>query len=109
MSSKRVGDGAVSIDGRVIRAVALDLDGVVWRGSQVLPGVREALEDVVRRGLDLRYVSNNSTAHRETVSERLAGLVCRPARTSPHLGFVTDGCCGIGCTGVPCVVAVRPG
>jgi phosphoglycolate/pyridoxal phosphate phosphatase family enzyme len=54
------------------RLVALDLDGVVWRGSEVFPGAREALEDVLRRGLDLRYVSNNSTAHREQVSERLA-------------------------------------
>jgi phosphoglycolate/pyridoxal phosphate phosphatase family enzyme len=55
-----------------IRLVALDLDGVVWRGAQVLEGAREALHDVLRRGLDLRYVSNNSTAHRETISERLA-------------------------------------
>ena len=53
------------------RLVALDLDGVVWRGSEVLPGAKEALEDALRRGLDLRYVSNNSTAHRQTVSERL--------------------------------------
>lgn len=57
-----------------VRLVALDLDGVVWRGPQLLPGVREALEGVLGRGLDLRYVSNNSTAHRDTVSERLAGL-----------------------------------
>ncbi len=57
-----------------IRLVALDLDGVVWRGPRVLPGVVEALADVVRRGLDLRYASNNSTAHREVVSERLRGL-----------------------------------
>jgi len=58
------------------RVVALDLDGVVWRGSEIIPGVPEALEDAVGRGLDLRYVSNNSTMHRETVSERLvaAGL-----------------------------------
>lgn len=64
------------------RLIALDLDGVVWRGSQVLPGVREALEDVLRRGLDLRYVSNNSTAHREAVSQRLAaaGLPAGPER-----------------------------
>jgi len=55
-----------------IRLVALDLDGVVWRGAQVLAGAREALHDVLRRDLDLRYVSNNSTAHRETISERLA-------------------------------------
>jgi len=54
-----------------IRLVACDLDGVLWRGSRVLPGAREGLQEVVRRGLDLRYVSNNSTAHRESVSERL--------------------------------------
>lgn len=58
--------------GGVLRLVALDLDGVVWRGGQLLPGVGHALTDVLSRGLDLRYVSNNSTAHRETVSERLA-------------------------------------
>ncbi len=54
--------------------VAFDLDGVIWRGGEVLPGVGEALEDVLRRGLTLRYVSNNSTAHRRTVSARLAAL-----------------------------------
>lgn len=59
---------------RTVRLVAFDLDGVIWRGTAVLPGVPEALNDVVRRGLDLRYVSNNSTAHREVVSERLARL-----------------------------------
>ncbi|OFW58898.1 MAG: hypothetical protein A2133_02425 [Actinobacteria bacterium RBG_16_64_13] len=57
-----------------IMLVALDLDGVVLRGGMVLPGAPEALADVVLRGLDLRYVSNNSTAHRETVSDRLAGM-----------------------------------
>ncbi|MFH1833682.1 MAG: HAD-IIA family hydrolase, partial [bacterium] len=76
--------------GARIRLVALDLDGVVYRGGEVLPGVRDALEEVVRRGLDLRYVSNNSTAHRETVSERLAGMGL-PAGVERVLtsGFVT--------------------
>jgi len=70
------GDGApqARAAGAAIRLVALDLDGVVYRGGMVLPGVAEALRDVLRRGLDLRYVSNNSTAHRATVSERLAGM-----------------------------------
>ncbi len=58
-------------EGRV-RLVAVDLDGVVWLAGTVLPDAPGALADVVRRGLDLRYVSNNSTAHRETVSQRLA-------------------------------------
>jgi phosphoglycolate/pyridoxal phosphate phosphatase family enzyme len=64
--------GAQSEEGAPLRLVALDLDGVVWRGSEVIPGVPEALQDALRRGLDLRYVSNNSTAHREAVSQRLA-------------------------------------
>lgn len=72
------GGGAAGMDspapGVAIRLIAFDLDGVLWRGSTVLPGARGALEDVLRRGLDLRYVSNNSTAHRETVSQRLAAL-----------------------------------
>ncbi len=52
--------------------------------------MREALQGVLRRGLDLRYVSNNSTAHRSTVSDRLAGLGL-PAGTERVLtsGFVT--------------------
>jgi 4-nitrophenyl phosphatase len=73
-----------------IRLVALDLDGVVYRGGMVLPGVPEALAEVLRRGLDLRYVSNNSTAHRVTVSERLVGMgVPASAERVLTSGFVT--------------------
>ncbi|NLV72659.1 MAG: HAD-IIA family hydrolase [Actinobacteria bacterium] len=73
-----------------IRLVALDLDGVVWKGGRLLPGVVNVLEWVLDRGLDLRYVSNNSTAHREAVSERLADLGL-PAGVDRVLtsGFVT--------------------
>jgi phosphoglycolate/pyridoxal phosphate phosphatase family enzyme len=75
-------DGARAADEVRPRLVAVDLDGVVWRGSELIPGAREALEDVLRRGLGLRYVSNNSTAHREAVSARLAaaGLPAGPDR-----------------------------
>jgi 4-nitrophenyl phosphatase len=84
-----VAAGDIHVAGPGIRLVALDLDGVVYRGGVVLPGVGEALKDVLRRGLDLRYVSNNSTAHRDTVSERLAGMGV-PAGTERVLtsGFV---------------------
>jgi phosphoglycolate/pyridoxal phosphate phosphatase family enzyme len=57
-----------------IRLVALDLDGVCYRGNVALPGVREALEDILARGLDLRYVTNNSTTHRQDVAARLIGM-----------------------------------
>lgn len=57
-----------------VALVALDLDGVVWRGERLLPQVAEAVDQVIARGLDVRYVTNNSTAHREEVSRRLAGF-----------------------------------
>jgi phosphoglycolate/pyridoxal phosphate phosphatase family enzyme len=55
-----------------IRLVAVDLDGVVWLGGTIIPNAVEALTTVVERGFDLRYVTNNSTAHRDAVSDRLA-------------------------------------
>lgn len=67
-----MGESVQPLEDVAPRLLALDLDGVVWRGIEVLPGAREALEDALSRGIDLRYVSNNSTAHREQVSERLA-------------------------------------
>ncbi len=72
------------------RLVAFDLDGVIWRGDEILPGARAALQYVVGRGLELRYVSNNSTAHRRAVSERLLRLGL-PAGVDRVLtsGFVT--------------------
>lgn len=56
------------------RLVAFDLDGVIWRGDEILPGVRTAVQAVIARGFELRYVSNNSTAHRQAVSQRLLRL-----------------------------------
>ncbi len=55
-----------------IRLVAVDLDGVIWLGGTIIPNAVEALTAIVERGFDLRYVTNNSTAHREAVSDRLA-------------------------------------
>ncbi len=57
-----------------LRMVAFDIDGVIIRGSAVLPGAREALDEVLRRGLLLRFVTNNSTRHRSEIAERLAAL-----------------------------------
>ena len=58
----------------MIRLVAFDLDGVIYRGDVLLPGVKQALADIQRRGLDFCYVSNNATAHRRTVAEKLAAM-----------------------------------
>jgi phosphoglycolate/pyridoxal phosphate phosphatase family enzyme len=64
--------GGSELDRGPVRLVAVDLDGVVWLGGTIIPNAVEALTTVVERGFDLRYVTNNSTAHREAVSERLA-------------------------------------
>lgn len=37
-----------------------DLDGVLWRGDQLLPGARETVIELKARGYSLAYVSNNS-------------------------------------------------
>lgn len=60
--------------GPVLRMVAFDIDGVIHRGGTLLPAAREALQDVLARGLLLRYVTNNSTQHRSAVAARLAGF-----------------------------------
>jgi len=54
--------------------VAFDIDGVIHRGRTLLPGAVDALSDVLRRGLLLRYVTNNSAQHRSAVAARLAGF-----------------------------------
>jgi phosphoglycolate/pyridoxal phosphate phosphatase family enzyme len=54
--------------------VAFDIDGVILRGRTLLPGAAAAIEDVRRRGLSLRFVTNNSTRHRSEVAGKLAGL-----------------------------------
>lgn len=54
--------------------VAFDIDGVILRGGSLLPGASRAIDDVLARGLMLRFVTNNSTRHRSDVAAKLAGL-----------------------------------
>lgn len=54
--------------------VAFDIDGVILRGGSLLPGASRAIDDVLARGLLLRFVTNNSTRHRSDVAAKLARL-----------------------------------
>ena len=56
------------------RAVLLDLDGVVYRGEQVLPGARELVEWLDTSGRRTLYLSNNSIATPAEVAAKLARL-----------------------------------
>jgi HAD superfamily hydrolase (TIGR01450 family) len=52
----------------------VDLDGVVYRGSNPVPGVAAVLADRVAKGDDVVYVTNNSMFYRSAYAERLQGM-----------------------------------
>ena len=51
-----------------------DMDGVLYRGGQVLPYARETLERLRRAGWQVYFATNNSTATRGQYVERLRSL-----------------------------------
>lgn len=55
-------------------AFLLDLDGVVYRGELLLPGARALVEWIDTTGRKVAFVSNNSFATVEEVTEKLARL-----------------------------------
>ena len=60
-----------------IRGLILDLDGVLWRGQQILPGVTELFALLEARGVRYSLASNNATLTFDSVQERLAPLGVR--------------------------------
>jgi 4-nitrophenyl phosphatase len=52
----------------------VDLDGVVYRGSEPVPGVAAVLADRAARGDDIVYVTNNSMHYRADYVTRLAAM-----------------------------------
>lgn len=52
----------------------VDLDGVVYRGTDPVPGVAAVLADRAARGDDIVYVTNNSMHYRAEYQTRLAAL-----------------------------------
>jgi 4-nitrophenyl phosphatase len=52
----------------------VDLDGVVYRGADPVPGVAAVLADRVARGDDVVYVTNNSMFYRSAYVSRLSGM-----------------------------------
>jgi phosphoglycolate/pyridoxal phosphate phosphatase family enzyme len=52
----------------------VDLDGVVYRGADPVPGVAAVLADRAARGDDVVYVTNNSMHYRAEYQTRLAAM-----------------------------------
>ena len=57
-----------------IKAVILDLDGVIYRGRTPVPGAKETAEWLARTGYGPYYFTNNSTRSRDSYVEMLAGF-----------------------------------
>ena len=51
--------------------VLLDLEGVIYQNDAPLPGARQAIEELVRRGVAVRYLTNTTVRPRREVGERL--------------------------------------
>jgi 4-nitrophenyl phosphatase len=62
------------MDWSSLKAVLIDLDGVVYTGRIPIPGAAGFLSEARRRGLKFLLVTNNSTTSPELVAERLRGM-----------------------------------
>lgn len=62
------------------RAVFLDLDGTVYRGSQACTDAPESIQRLLEAGYEIRYLTNNSAARPIAITEKLAALniPCQP-------------------------------
>ena len=57
-----------------IRTFVLDLDGVVYRGKQPLPGAVETIQTLRRLGHQVYFFTNNSTKTRTDYQQKLEGM-----------------------------------
>lgn len=63
--------------------VLCDLDGVIYLGREALPGVPEALSRLHRAGVEIYYITNNSTRTPEECAQNLRDLT--GAQVDPSL------------------------
>jgi glycerol 3-phosphatase-2 len=71
----------------------LDLDGVVYRGQEAIPGAAAALEKAAQLGMGRAFVTNNASRSPEAVAEHLRALgvpaepadVVTSAQTGAHV------------------------
>lgn len=61
-------------------AVLLDLDGTVYRGADPVPHAAETIRALLEAGKHIRYITNNSAARPEQITQKLTGMgvPCEP-------------------------------
>lgn len=58
----------------VLKAVAVDLDGVVYVGKRAVPGAADAVEGIRNLGLRVLFVTNNSSRTRLDIASELTAM-----------------------------------
>lgn len=56
------------------KGLLLDLNGVFYAGSRLLPGAKEAIAALQKSGLPYRYVTNNTTQSTQSMSHSLQAM-----------------------------------
>ena len=56
------------------QAYVFDLDGTIYLGDRLLPGAKRTIEEFRRRGIPVRFLSNNPTKDPQQYVEKLAKL-----------------------------------
>jgi 4-nitrophenyl phosphatase len=64
----------MAIDFSQIQGVVLDMDGVIWRGAEILPGVPAFFEFLLARQIPYVFATNNSTRTPEMYVEKIGAL-----------------------------------
>src|SRR5262245_1822772 len=52
----------------------MDMDGVLYRGDQPLPGAIETLNTLRQRGVKVAFITNNASRHRQELAEKVSRM-----------------------------------
>ena len=58
----------------MIRGLLLDLSGVLYSGNKVLPGAREAMDEIHRAGLPVSFITNTTRKTSHAILEQLHSM-----------------------------------
>ena len=63
-----------------MRALLLDLDGVLYVGDEPVPGSAASIEWLMRQAVPFRFLTNTSSRPREAIADKLTGMGIPAAR-----------------------------
>ncbi len=80
------------VDVRDLRALLLDMDGVLYRGDAIVPGARELLDFLHTRGIPHLFLTNNSSRTAVDYAEKLLrmGIRARPEQVLTSAQVAVD-------------------